>query len=965
MEKEDLVQIAISQRVAFTLPKLWSFTVKKLNEIIMTPIDDSILQKLKITQDARAKYAKLTVDKLKQMLAEKHITFPSGINKGGLIDIINQNETTEIFSLDSDQIAAISHISQSTDKTFVIRAGAGAGKTTTLAHVTKQLLENNPQERILVLAYNVAAEAAFSKKIKLIKVPKITNVNIYDNSKFGVAVCTFDKFGYRINKYDEMTTQTYDEDADNDLNFAEGYRRALERAFVNLTKNSHLLKFTTMIVDEAQDILPQHVQIINEMIGQVKKVIIAGDPLQELYEGASWYRSLLEEHNVINLRYNHRCGPQIVAALNLFIERNFPALYVPQIPVIVDTDDTKKFNIIVADTINCTYIGNICGDLVNSKDRHYILGPITTNKFGLDNIAPAARQIINEKNPTCNVKVAKSGDRIDDIDCVISTSKLVKGTESDHVILFGTDIAYAIKLDKNTVARHFYVALSRGIKTLTLVHRESIEKEAFDMLEPLIELAGGGRRQNIIAANAFTLPSTIVEVSSGDDFTTESGLCTSESIAAGEFASLATGQSIPIDIQGDDDFVGLFAESLIMDKLGILPFRCEDVEIVKHGKRFTHIGYENDRYTIYTKANNEEAIVNLINTIKLLSPKNNAYLYALIRFSIAAGRLWTVSERLEHVEHLEPYIENCTKQLLAVFKKTDPSDLCINFMHHGSHEAQPGRGEEGEASASLEYNINITIEGHPIDLKYVDEITVTHRKKSAICAMIMGAKFALIYNLKTGIIETVAASNKMQVEMTARAIVGLRFARDFRNKLIKYQSEQSLIQTPYAKMPCLISVDIETCGDLIMEIAAVAFTPADYKILGVYHKILPGVAPYVPSKSHSTQETIIGKLTNLMVKDKKILTEIQVSHMTNFKAWIFSLSETAPIIHWGGSEAKDFTHTLDVRNTIFRPWSKTDKLHNTKLIDAAEHICRKYNWIPHRAFDDAVLTCIVLAALAA
>jgi hypothetical protein len=227
----------------------------------------------------------------------------------------------------------------------------------------------------------------------------------------------------------------------------------------------------------------------------------------------------------------------------------------------------------------------------------------------------------------------------------------------------------------------------------------------------------------------------------------------------------------------------------------------------------------------------------------------------------------------------------------------------------------------------------------------------------------MGAKFGLIYNLKTGIIETVAAANKMQVEMTARATVGLRFARDFKNKIIKYQTEQGLIQTPFAKMPCLISVDIETCGDFIMEIAAVAFSPADYKILGVYHKITPGVAPYVPNKLHNKQETIIGQITNLMIGDRKKIIDNQIDCMTKFKGWIQLISETAPIIHWGGSEAKDFTNTLDIRNTIFRPWLKTDKLSNTKLIDTAEHICRKYNWIPHRAFDDAVLTCIIMTAL--
>jgi hypothetical protein len=956
MNKEDYIFIAQRQRLAFTIPKLWSMSLKALADNINSPIDGTILADLENLKINREKYAHLTVDQVKKLLFERLITFPSGANKGGLIDILNTSEKVDVFNLDDDQQFVINHIAESKDKMFIIQAGAGAGKTTTLTHIAKRLIDMDSGERILVLAYNVAAEVAFIKKTKLIKVPRIANPNIYDNSKFGTAICTFDKFGNRVNQFDDkMHNLMYEGEEEIDYNFTDGYRHALERACINLTKSAKLLHFTTMIIDEAQDILPQHVQIINVMMPYVKRVIIAGDPMQELYEGASWYRTLLKEHKILNLRYNHRSHPEIVKALNIFAEKNFPDIYVPQIATLPETNDGKRrFKILTLDSDNFTYVGNVCGEIVSTDARYYILSPITTCKFGLAQVAPSARQMINEIRPSTIVQVAKSGEKIDDAQCVISTSKLVKGTEADNVVIYGTELSYAIIVSKDVIARHIYVALSRAINNVTLVHRTTMDVDAHVMLQDLLKFADCGPIV-IRPSNAFISTSIHIDVSSGGDFTPESGLCSAESISLGISKSLPTGQLLPIEVMDDLDFVNIYVESIIMDRLGILPFKPEDLDIIVHAKKYSKLIYEDKIHKIVTSAENEPLMRSIISKVKELSPGNNAYAYALVKFSIMAGRLWTISERLEYTDYLEPYINNCVKQLMVVCG----NDAKVKFMTCGSYNVQPGRQEEGDATAVIDYNINIVVNGRPVEIKFFDEITAIQRKRAAIYAALIGAPSAIIYNLKTGIIENISSSSIDQIEMTAKAIVGLRFAKDFKAKMIKYSSTQKPIKSSAANAPCVISVDMETIGDLTTEIAAIAFSPTDYKILGVYHKILPGVGLYRGKKNNNIQHDICAKLTNLEIFDETKLRDCQVSQTELFKQWIYELSETAPILHWSGSEGKEYKNTIDVRNSIYRPWTLHEKMSSTKLIDASEHICSKFNWKFHRAFDDTIINAII------
>jgi hypothetical protein len=959
MNKEDYIFIAQRQRLAFTTPKLWSMSIKALSGTINMPIESDILIDLEKLKMDREKYSHYTIEQVKKLLFERLITFPSGANKGGLIDILNSSENVEIFNLDDDQQSVINHIAESKDKMFIIQAGAGAGKTTTLTHIAKRLIDLDSSERILVLAYNVAAEAAFIKKTKMIKVPRISNPNIYDNSKFGTAICTFDKFGNRVNQFDDKThSLMYEGEEEIDYNFTDGYRHALERACINLMKSAKILHFTTMIIDEAQDILPQHVQIINVMMPHVKRVIIAGDPMQELYEGASWYRTLLKEHKILNLRYNHRSHPEIVKALNIFAERNFPDIYVPQIATLPETNDGKRrFKILTLDSDNFTYVGNVCGEIVSTDSRYYILSPITTCKFGLTQVAPSARQMINEIRPSTVVQVAKSGEKIDDAQCVISTSKLVKGTEADNVIIYGTELSYSIIVSKDVIARHIYVALSRAINNVTLVHRTTMDVDAHILLQDLLKFADCGPIV-IRPSNSFINTSINIDVTSGGDFTPESGLCASESIKLGMSKSLPTGQLLPIEIMDDLDFVNIYVESIIMDRLGILPFQPADLDIIIHTKKYSRLVYEDKIYKIVTSSENEPLMRSIVDKVKEMGPANNAYAYALVKFSIMAGRLWTISERLEYSDYLDPYINNCVKQLMVICG----DDAKVKFMTCGTYNVKPGRQEEGDSTAVINYDINIVINGRPVEIKFFDEITPLQRKRAAIYAALLGAPSAIIYNLKTGIIENIASSSIDQIEMTAKAIVGLRFAKDFKAKMVKYSSTQKPVKSPAANAPCVISVDMETIGDLTTEIAAIAFSPTDYKILGVYHKILPGVSLYRGKKNSNIQREICAKLTNLDIVDEVKLRECQISQTELFKQWIFELSETAPILHWSGSEGKEYKNTIDVRNSIYRPWLIHEKMSSTKLTDASEHICRKFNWMAHRAFDDTIINSIIFMA---
>jgi hypothetical protein len=957
--KEDAVFIASCQNLAYTPSALWAMKQADINAKLLLPINAEILAKLEDVKSRRAKYDKMSKPELEKALKDRQIKPLSAMTRTGLVDLLASNESISKFALDPDQLAVIEQITANppTNKaTFLIKAGAGAGKTTTLAHIAKIMAS---ESRVLVLAYNVAAEEAFIKKVRFLGVKRIKSEDIYDNSKTGVAICTFDKFGYRVN-------QNGDE-----ISKSSSFRIELELAFKNLQKNYTKLQFSTLIIDEAQDILPQHVQIINVLKEVINTVIVAGDPIQELYEGASWFNEELKagDSPSLNLRYNHRSSPKIVNILNVYGRTNFPAIYVDQIPCLSESE-SDYVNVVSINTNNFSHIGSVCGELAGpTAQLAYLLAPITIHKFGLGDVEPAARQFISEINPAASIITAASNVKLEGGNYIISTSKLVKGTEADTVIIYGSELTYEIVINQKAVARHIYVALSRASRRLVIVLSADIGPIAAEIMGTTIEAAGGAIPK-VANIGTYAKPSIDVEVSSGD-YVPENGLCSLESINNPKFKQIATPATIFIDDCNDADFINIYIKALFMERLGILPIDSDTIKVVKHNKRYSHLTYNDNMYEIHTKNNDEPWISELIE--KLAGIRYPAYRYALVWFSVRAGRVWTVSARLEDpevVDLMSESVDMCFNQLMALFKG---QPINAKFMLAGSHSVYPGRfsstpqlwnnDTSDDAAAVISYEIDIIINGRPVDILFINEINDCHRKRAAIHATLTGASSSYIFNTKNGILENIEAAPINIVYMSARAMVAIRFIKNFKMRMEKFSASKT-ISTPIAKKASLISVDFETdASGNIIEIGAFAFAPADYKILGVYHCVCPGIAQYnAKTLVGGMRDRICADITGLMVVDALAVADAQKKTTEGFYDWMASISADPTILHWGGSEGKQYQSTLDVRNAIFRSWIG-GRINETTLKTASNQLCKDYKWQEHRAYDDCLITAIVFMSL--
>lgn len=821
-----------------------------------------------------------------------------------------------VENLDPDQQTAVTSWFTATSRRTYLYAGPGAGKTTTLCHYVCQAVKNGA--RVIVLAYNVAAEETMISRLHTVGIKCIDNASLVDEHKApGCAVLTFHKLAHRM-----LERRGY-----------KGLQTTFQRSLELAARYAHegFGKWDLVIVDEAQDVTYCHADIIEGLVASSKcRLVAAGDPRQELYSGARWFSQLwmaARDDEKIVLRYNHRSDPRIVHVLNTFSQKNFPRLHCDQIASRNPGNDTPFRIFCITDReilskVAIYNVGRFIGDEIAKCEpgEGYILAPVTTHKFHLLPARDLARQLLFSRRSGACLSDPTYGDSLSD-SYVITTSKKAKGTERERVIVFGCDVNYHYVMSRAQFIRCVFVAISRARDSLVLVIRNSMDDSVLDVMQPILKLAGIQCEPQHLSEN--DCPRLDIAVAADG---LSGGLANTNGICIQSEGRKQTSLTLPLgDTLGDADFVGVYAELLVLHALGMSP--VTDV-IVRGGDHpGTCISFVNNRCCVTVPHKDVPWYTDLATKAMIetqgLARKNPAYVQAVVMYSMRIGELWTVSSRFEQCNDILHSAAVAIATYLVQYGLTVNQDKVVRThvpaILHLTRDVLFNVRVVGEVDA--------VVGGIPVELKFVKEVTDTHRRQASIYAAILKAPFALLLNIRDGSVERVHACDHVEMKHVARATIACRAA--CAGPYSRYSTKTHRRSPPSfiaEKLSCLIAYSVKNVNGTICAISAIAYDVDARSVLTVFDK--------------STHETC---------EDNDL--------RKCFTTWIDSLPPHHAFLHWGIVTCElihEGATCLDVMGFI-------DK-HSESLQCAITQYVPWHAYMPHQAFDDALATIIVYLA---
>ena len=965
---------------------------------------------------------------------------------------------------------------------LLINAGPGAGKTTTVCRFVRRALAERPRDRVLVLAYNVEAGRVLADRVaRAAPRPPVISLGrgadarrVLDPAAVGVAVMTFHQFaGHVCNFYGDVADDANADDA-GDMYGAPAaaapaappaaspdtfsHDASVARAAMLIRARGAPAPFDLVVVDEAQDVLANLAELADALVAAggrggpgdahaPPRLVVAGDPRQELYAGAMWFSSLWAATPAaarLTLSVNHRSAPAIVEFLNDFSRVNFPSLHSPQIAgraadgaaadhvrvvwVQVDTPACARGCLkgapgapLVSRAVFCRDcrlgsardVGEVVGGLIAECDAAnvYAVAPCTVNKWSLAPATLRAREEIHRKRPGAPVAVADD-DAIQSTRAAarpayaIATATKLKGTERARVVVFGADLDYDLALSRPAQLKRLFVALSRARDELVVVLRTRIDSGVFAALAPL--RASFAKAQVVAAApdraaaagdRIAARPLKVVDDLAG---------CSAIRVMSTP-RGVAPALGVPVD--NDADFVGLYAEALVASALGLpLATRVVVVEAApqesEHVKRV--LGADGTlTYVVRCRTRRAAAIRAEIATASdAAAGGDSAYLHCMLVFCATIGTAWTVSKRLAHATaEFAPKAEAAAAWLRAAapgarFAWGATAVHCVaaarsphaRSPHARSPHADAPSADIDDPSAAgavpVAYEPDLVAwddAGAPalvVELKHVAELGATHRRQAAVYAAILNAPRALLLNLRDGAAEDVAAAAHPEFARAVRAVSAIRAGRSAaaRRSAVGPAADFAGVAAPEGFAPaCVIALDIETAvGGLVTEVGAAAFSAVDWRLLGTFAEIAPGVIAGRRVARPGTAAHRVELVTGLGVADAAALAESQAAlrrRLLDFADGFAPVGARTWATYGGGDAAWLGEPTVDVLHRMFRPWrervggeSAAASLELAATLSASipgDSPLKPRSgcvFAPHVAFEDAIATAAVLAA---
>lgn len=854
---------------------------------------------------------------------------------------------------------------------IILNAGPGSGKTTTLTHITKLLTGDNPEARILVLVFNRTAEAEFKHKLSCwgCKVNDSSCVGGKTKAscvtKFGIWVMTFNKFACKVIG---KTSNNYTKDID--LAVAK---------LLTLSSSDPLVSWDHVILDEAQDMTSKHAAI-GEAVSRTAKVIIAGDPRQELYDGCTWFPMLYRDNpkDRMFLEYNHRSSKSVVGFLNAFSSQVFPELHVDQ-KASSEEDGEVQVHVVRRDDDFSGYIG----DLVSQQEpkKSLAIGVVTIRKFGLEEVRDTTRQKLYESQ--FGSKVTFFGDidlRGDDY--IIATSNSVKGSERDVVVTYGFSRDYdRYRIDRASLMKKTYVALSRAKKSLHIVLNSQPICSYYNKIRDLLSrYTMAGNEIKCSTSSKSDRLRTSLPVSSDDLY--QDTLC-SQSKLDTEFIGEVGVPCLQIDIQNDPDFVGIFVETLVSCGLGM---EITGMDVSKNNRSSSlsnDICLINGVQTIFVGGLDTRGqmfrYLTLTEILKRINVGSGNMAYKATQFQYCAkiSQLWTVSNRLERVvtiPGLKPLITEIREYLDSEFGK---GMYGFQFQQKtcyviGCHRSPLRSGFD----ITFVPDIIVTVGGVVaivIELKHAKS-SEQHMRQVGVYASLLGKLHgvtpdAAIVNTLEGYWREVKYPPANVVSDLARAIL----IADNVKALTEDQQHLKSLPQVFDGKHYLIFVDTECQYKHTTEIGAICVDKGTMTVVDVFQQVCDGVEPFecepLDDEDRVKKWTNIEDLTGLKVRDRRGLEQGQSKLIGDFHAWMDQYARIGVFVHWGGNESSlvgKENATCEMSHHVYRPWLEFinplgDSMKaGLKLKDALERIAGQSIRIAfHRAFEDALATMVV------
>lgn len=901
LSKADKIWIISRRNIGKTMASLW----REKNDVLdkyCAEITDEELAALEQQRELRKTY----INGVEDTALTNGIAI-SGKSKEGLADMLSQMTLCEKIDLDEDQQAVISKLDQ---PNIYISAGPGAGKTTLLSTIVTHLLQKNKNLRILILAYNVNAEATFIDKCKRQGIKNISRKHIRDANTKGCFILTFNKFAWWINP------STHDE-----LSYNVSLTACLQHNFG---------KWDYFIVDEAQDLLSDHVAIIDKCRKTSQHFIVAGDPRQEIYTSANWFSTLwssLKESERSVLTYNHRSTPEVVEFLNKFSRKHFPTLHIEQKSSRPSDGSSNVHSVIIHPRmipINCAEI--LAGSESGSA---CIISPVTIEKFGNEDLFTSIRQRLHEiKIEAHLMMINNENEKIMTNMFYAGNSYRLKGTEKSNVILVSSDVPYTrYGISWTTVVKLIFVAISRARDNL-IIFCSSVPGDLWgDLIDFPVKIDKAPVAEELGFLETVQVKSDL-----------------SKCFDNNSIFSSKTIPKLPIEGISDPDFCGIFVEACLAtalkNTLTIDKIRCAEIKkgrlIEATGVFQTDTGYE----LVFDPRRDKDLSTKIYNLYEQ-EKTHPEYAYAVVKMSANCGTIWTVSERFEKAKY------DCSQYL-----KFLPSPLFHNRKIEHKINAMRSDIFVGRIVGEVDFlNEKYVVEcKHGKDLEsYISQVAIygSILKKRPICI-----------NTKTGTVKEVYPIRIGKIERMARSILILKQSCIIAQRIQKRIRRQ-------LKSSTIISVDIENLHDTIYEIGAVAFVLGSFRVLDTFWVIADGVSETAQKdkadESKSRLEHLLEETTGLHIISKEKIIASQESIIAQFHAWASRLGSPV-FLHWAGQDAQKCRwtgETLDA-STLFRGWSESigqkRESHYT-LSDAVEmFFSPKFPFAPHRAFEDAAMT---------
>lgn len=228
----------------------------------------------------------------------------------------------------------------------IVVAGAGAGKTTSMAEVVLQRLKEIDKGKIVyVVTYTNAARDRIREKVieKNGSIPKLLRIETYHSFLIQEFIFPFhhllyetqylkasliklpDKPAYRTSKLKELSTnQEVHVEKITEVAKWIIHGKSADRKKIKV-KRMRILSIVSnyldsIFIDEAQDMDTHLKQIINTLYTNEFNLVLVGDPKQDL-RGRDAFNELIAEHpdKVQYKEENHRCPPIHVELANRFI----------------------------------------------------------------------------------------------------------------------------------------------------------------------------------------------------------------------------------------------------------------------------------------------------------------------------------------------------------------------------------------------------------------------------------------------------------------------------------------------------------------------------------------------------------------------------------------------------------------------------------------------------------------------